>query len=81
MELEVSRVKLLETLERSKKTTLRIAVIGFSAIFFGVFLEDGLIADIGWAIATVSLLIWAGLIVSSRMLSPRIPYEMMEAED
>ncbi len=81
MELEVSRVKLLETLERSKKTTLRIAVIGFSLIFVGVFLDDGLVADIGWATSSVSLLIWAGLIVSSRILSPRIPYEMMEVED
>jgi tetratricopeptide (TPR) repeat protein len=81
MELEVSRVSMLETLERSKRTALHIAFIGFPTIFVGVLFEDALIADIGWAVSTISLLIWTGLIVSVRMLSPRIPYELMETED
>lgn len=80
MELEISRVKLLETLERSKKTTLRIAIVGFTTIFVGVFLDDSLVADIGWSISTVSLLIWSGLIVSARILSPRIPYDLIESD-
>jgi tetratricopeptide (TPR) repeat protein len=81
MEMEVGRVSLLETLENSKKTALRIATLSFPAIFLGVLFEDELIANIGWAVSTISLLIWTGLIVSVRILSPRIPYELMESDD
>jgi len=81
MELEISRVNLLEGVERSNKTALRIAFFGFPAIIVGIMLEDTLIANIGWAVSTVSLLIWAGLIMSSRLLAQRIPYEMVETDD
>lgn len=81
MEMEVSRVNLLETVERSKKTALRIASFGFPAIIAGVMLEDNLIANIGWAVSTVSLLIWAGLIMSTHLLAQRIPYHMMESDE
>jgi tetratricopeptide (TPR) repeat protein len=81
MEMEISRVNLLETIERSKTTALRIAFFGFPAIMCGVLLEDDLIANIGWAVSTVSLLIWTGLMMSSRLLSQRIPYELMESNE
>ncbi len=80
MEMEVGRVNLLETFERSKKTALRIALLAFPTIFLGVFFEDGLVADVGWAASTISLLIWTGLIVSIRILSPRIPYDLIESD-
>ena len=79
--MEIGRVNLLETVERSKKTALRIAFFGFPAIIAGIMLEDDLIANIGWAVSTVSLVIWTGLIMSGHLLAQRIPYDMMETED
>lgn len=81
MELEISRVNMLDTLESSKRTTLHIAFLSFPLIAVGLFFEDTLVANIGWAASTVSLLIWTGLIISSRMLSHRIPYELMPSDD
>ena len=80
MEMEISRVNLLETLERSKKTSLQIALFGFPMILVGVVLEDNLIANMGWAVASVALLIWVGLIVSQKMFSSRIPFDLIEED-
>jgi len=80
MEMEISRVNMLETVESSKSTALKIAFFAFPFVAVGVFFEDPLIANIGWAVSTVSLLIWTGLIISSRMLSRRIPYELLNEE-
>src|SRR5207248_113044 len=80
MEMEIGRVNLLEMLEKSKKTALRIAFVGVPAILAGVILEDDLIANIGWAISSVALLIWTGLIVSVRLLTPRLPYDLVESD-
>jgi tetratricopeptide (TPR) repeat protein len=52
MEMEISRVKLLENLESAQKTCLRIAFLGFPAIIFGLILDE-LITNIGWAISCV----------------------------
>ena len=81
MELEIGRVNLLETVERSKKTALRIAFLAFPAIMIGILLEDSLIANIGWAVSCVSLLVWAGLIISTSLLGQRIPHDLVEPED
>ncbi len=81
MELEISRVNLLEGVERSKKTALRIGFFGFPAIIAGLTLEETLIVNVGWAVSAVSLLVWTGLIISSTLLSQRIPYEMVETDD
>lgn len=81
MEMEVSRINMLDTLERSKKTTLKITFFGFPLIIAGVVIDESLVANLGWAICSVSLLIWAGLIMSQRMLSGRIPLEMVSEEE
>ena len=81
MELELSRVSMLETVERSKKTTLNIAFLAFPAVAVGLLFEDDLVANLGWAVSTVSLMIWTGLVVSTRMLSQRIPYHLMPGDD
>ncbi|HRI04379.1 MAG TPA: tetratricopeptide repeat protein [Pyrinomonadaceae bacterium] len=81
MELEIGRVNMLETIERSKHTTLKITFLSFPLIAAGLFFEDSLVANIGWAASTVSLLIWTGLNISSRMLSHRIPYDLVESGD
>lgn len=81
MELEIGRVSMLETVENSKRTALRIALYALPLIAVGIFFEDDLVANIGWAIATVSLLIWTALIVGNRMLMQRIPYDLVESDD
>lgn len=81
MEMEVGRVNLLETVERSKKTALKIAFFGFPLIIAGITFEDDLVANVGWSVATVSLLIWTGLIMSGHLLAQRIPYHMLETDD
>jgi len=77
MEMEISRVNLLESLENAKKTCLRIALVGFPAIIFGM-LFDELITNIGWAISCVALFIWVGLMLSQNLLSSRIPMDYDE---
>jgi len=81
MELEINRVNLLDTLENSKKTTLKIALFGFPFILLGIVSEENIVANVGWAISSVALLIWIGLILSQRLLSARIPFELLEDEE
>ena len=81
MELEVSRVNLVDTLERTKRSALRIAMVGFGAIASGLLLEEFLIANIGWAVSGVSLAVWVIMIVMIRMLSTRIPFELVENDE
>jgi len=81
MELEIGRVNMLDTVENSKRTALRIAILGFPAVLVGVLTEDTTVANIGWAVSTVALLIWTGLIITGRMLAQRIPYELVESDE
>lgn len=80
MEMEVSRVNLLDSLERSKSTALRCAFLAFPLIAIGVAFEDTLVTNIGWAISTVALFIWTAMILTAKMLSPRIPPELLEED-
>jgi tetratricopeptide (TPR) repeat protein len=81
MEMEISRINLLETLESSKRTCLRIALFGFPAIIVGLIVDDALVANLGWAVSSVALLIWTGLTMSLSLFSERIPYELIETEE
>ncbi len=81
MDLEISRVNMLETLENSKMTALKIALLAFPAILFGVVLEENLLANIGWAVSSIALLIWIGLITTRNILADRIPLELVEEEE
>ncbi len=74
MEMEISRVNLLENLENAQKTCLKIAFAGFPAIIFGL-VADEIITNIGWAISCISLLIWVGLMLSQKLLTSRIPMD------
>ena len=80
-QLEISRVNMLETLEKSKKTALRIASLAFPAVIVGLILEDDLIANIGWVVTTFSLLSWTGIINSCRLISQRLPYDLINSDD
>lgn len=80
MELEVSRVNMLEVLERSKKTCLQIALFSFPAIVIGITLEEKTTAEIGWAISSIALLIWIGVIIGQSIFSTRIPLDLETEE-
>jgi tetratricopeptide (TPR) repeat protein len=80
MELEISRVNLLENLDNLKKTALRTALFGFPAILFGLLTEENLIANIGWAISSAAILVWAGLFASQNLLSTRVPMNLDEED-
>jgi tetratricopeptide (TPR) repeat protein len=81
MDLEIGRVNMLETVETSQRTTLRIALYSFPLIVTGVYFGDETVANIGWAVSAISLIVWGGLIFLNRMLAPRIPYDLVESED
>ncbi len=74
MELEISRVNLLETLEKSQKTCLKIAVFSFAFIIAGL-ISDEILTVVGWTIACVSLSLWLGLMLSQRLFATRIPLD------
>jgi tetratricopeptide (TPR) repeat protein len=80
MDLEIARVNLLETLEKSAATSLKIAALGLPTIIVGAVFEDKLITDIGWAVTAVALLIWTGLTIGRRLFRSRIPFEIYESE-
>jgi tetratricopeptide (TPR) repeat protein len=80
MDLEIARVNLLETLERSAATSLKIAALGFPTIIVGALFEDKLVVDIGWAVTAVSLIIWTGLTISQRLFRSRIPFDVYQNE-
>lgn len=72
MEMEISRVNLLENLETAKKTCLKIAFVGFPFIVFGL-IADELFTRVGWAISCVALLVWVGAILGLSLFSARVP--------
>ncbi len=74
MEMEISRVNLLEGLEKTKKTSLKIAFFSFPFIVIGL-ISDGFVTDLGWTISGISLTLWTVLMLSQRMLATRIPMD------
>jgi hypothetical protein len=44
---------MLETVERSKRTALRIAFFAFPFVAISVIFDDSLVADVGWGGSTV----------------------------
>ena len=74
MEMEISRVNLLEGLEKTKKTSLKIAFFSFPFIVVGL-ISDGFVTDLGWTISGISLTLWTVLMLSQRMLATRIPMD------
>lgn len=78
MELEVSRMNLLDTLATVRGSALRIAVVGIPVIVIGILFEEHLVANIGWAVSLISLTVWTTVIILSHMLAARIPYELVD---
>lgn len=70
MESEITRMNRLENIERGKRLSLRFAVLGLFTILLGLVVDDT-IANVGWACTSVSLLIWAGMIMTRNLLAER----------
>jgi tetratricopeptide (TPR) repeat protein len=81
MELEISRINLLDTLDRVRRSSFRFALVGIVVILLGMAMPNDLLANMGWAISGISLLVWIVSLLMSRMLAPRIPFELMEADE
>jgi hypothetical protein len=80
MELEVSRMNLLDKLARWRGSAFRIALYSIPLIAAGVIFEEPLVTDAGWLVSAICLVGWAVMSITSKMLSPRIPYELVEED-
>jgi tetratricopeptide (TPR) repeat protein len=80
MELEVSRMNLLDKLARWRGSAFRIALYSIPLIAAGVIFEEPLVTDAGWLVSAICLVGWAVMSIASKMLSPRIPYELVEED-
>ncbi len=80
MDLEIGRMNLLETMDRSRKTAVRAAIFGLPAIAFGLAVGNPLIANAGWAIAIVGLAFWTLLRSARRLFETRLPFDIGESE-
>ncbi len=81
MEMEISRINLLETLEKSRKTALRLTLAGFPAILLGILFEENQVANLGWAVSGVALVVWTFVVIAEKMLAERLPYDFEDEED
>ena len=81
MELEISRMNLLDTLGVARGSAMRIAILGFPVIVIGILFDEHLVANVGWAVSLVSLAVWTTVILLSHMLAARIPYELVEDDN
>jgi tetratricopeptide (TPR) repeat protein len=75
MDMEISRVTMLDNLERYKKTALRITMIGLPCIVLGMTMNEPQLANLGWAVSCIALVVWGGIVVGRNLLSSRIPLE------
>lgn len=80
MELEISRLSLMDTLAKLRRSMLRLASAGIAVIVAGKLFSDSLVTDSGWAISSVAMIIWAGSSVFKKILSERIPINTFEEE-
>ena len=80
MDLEVSRVNLLEKLVRGRRASMRITLLALPVIILGVLFDDSLIANIGWGVAWAGAGSWIALLIGRKILEARIPFEMLDRE-
>lgn len=81
MELEVSRINALATLENLRKTASRVSFMGLPLIAIGLIFEELFVSNAGWAISGIALTTRLALSIGERMFNKRIPYEMLETDD
>ncbi|HCA58641.1 MAG TPA: hypothetical protein DEP46_11725 [Blastocatellia bacterium] len=80
MELEVSRVNLLERLERNSRAAVRVSLVGLLVLFVGLLLDQIMIANFGWAIVFIAIGVRLVLLIGRKMMTNRIPFELVERD-
>lgn len=75
MDLELSRVSMLDRLERHKRSALRVVLLGLPCILFGMVLEQPMIVNLGWTVSCLAILLWTGMHISRNLMSSRLPLE------
>lgn len=80
MELEIGRVNLLDSLDRTKMTVFRIALFGIPLIVAGIAFGETIVADLGWAVSAISIFIWLIISLARRMFVPRIDFDLLDDE-
>lgn len=80
MELEISRMNLIDSLSNVRRTSLHIAMVAFPMIAIGMYSTENVLADIGWAVAGIALVLWLGLLCGCRLISSRIPHDLLDDE-
>jgi tetratricopeptide (TPR) repeat protein len=78
MELEVSRVNLVDSLAAWRSTALRVTAFGLPLIGSGILFQEEIVANLGWALSGIAIIAWATLSVLEKMLNGRIPLDMVE---
>jgi len=80
MEIEVSRLNLVEKLDRWRGTAFRVAFYSLPLIVAGVLFSEPLVTDAGWLVSSIAFLLWAAMGIGFKMLSTRIPFELVESD-
>jgi len=81
MEVEVGRVSMLESLQRTRRTLLRITAFGFFVVAVGITAADEVLVTVGLAVTTLALIVWLALRVASGVFAERIAYDEVSGED
>ena len=79
--LELSRLNLGDSIERSKRMAVNVAVMAIPLMMTGMFFEDSLLADVGWAVSAVAFAIRVILVPLGGMFRKRIAPEMIDRDD
>jgi tetratricopeptide (TPR) repeat protein len=80
LEIEVSRMNLVETLERTAVSSTRIFPVGLIVILAGLIGLGTTASNLGWAVSAIALLVWVVASLFARFLSARIPPDMVGEE-
>ena len=80
LEMELGRVNLLNALDRWRRTTLRLCLVGFPFIGLGLYFEDRTTANCGWILSGGMLILWTSITVGRRLFTPRIAPELLQED-
>ncbi len=74
---ELRRINWLQSAQRARRFAARVTVAGFLLALMGGSIDEAL-ADIGWSLASSSLVCWTFLRFTSRYLTPRRKWRAVE---
>ncbi|HEX8143268.1 MAG TPA: hypothetical protein VF553_11775 [Pyrinomonadaceae bacterium] len=74
---ELRRINWLQSIFRARRIAARVTLASLLLAFLGGSVDESL-ADIGWSLASSSLVCWIGVAVMSRLLTPRRKWRTAE---